>query len=142
MTTRRKRLDYRALNDGSDDEAAPEDRVASSTMSAPLLSSQSAIDGFINIPDDDVLPSESASQLPELRARSTTSEASIHSSNTFLQGRPRPAPATEWLWAHFETTTVDKEWTVKKTNKRRLTDREIRCAYIDDKTGTQCGWRT
>ncbi|ODQ73387.1 hypothetical protein LIPSTDRAFT_83072, partial [Lipomyces starkeyi NRRL Y-11557] len=128
MTTHRKRLDYRALNDGSDDEAAPEDRVASSTMSAPLLLSQSAIDGFINIPDDDVLPSESASHLPELRARSTTSEASIHSSNTFLQGRPRPAPATEWLWAYFETTTVDKE--------------EIRCAYIDDKTGTQCGWRT
>ncbi|KAK9244334.1 hypothetical protein V1506DRAFT_541696 [Lipomyces tetrasporus] len=63
MTTRRKRLDYRALNDGSDDEAAPEDRIASSTMSAPLLSSQSAIDGFINIPDDEVLPSESASQL-------------------------------------------------------------------------------
>ncbi|KAK9312663.1 hypothetical protein V1524DRAFT_465630 [Lipomyces starkeyi] len=66
MTTRSKRLDYRALNDGSDDDAAPEDRVASSTMSAPLLSSQSAIDGFISIPDDEVLPSESASQLAEL----------------------------------------------------------------------------
>ncbi|KAK9319411.1 hypothetical protein V1517DRAFT_310758 [Lipomyces orientalis] len=111
-------------------------------MSAPILSRKSAIDGFINIPDDEVLPSESASQLAELRARSTTSEASIHSSNTFLQDRPRPAPAIEWLWAYLETTTVDKEWTVKKTNKRRLTDREIRCAYIDDKTGTQCGWRT
>ncbi|KAK9252340.1 hypothetical protein V1507DRAFT_461859 [Lipomyces tetrasporus] len=63
MNTRRKRLDYRALNDGSDDEAAPEDRVASSTMSAPLLSSQSTMNGFINIPDDEVLRSESASQL-------------------------------------------------------------------------------
>ncbi|KAK9260725.1 hypothetical protein V1519DRAFT_447711 [Lipomyces tetrasporus] len=125
MNTRRKRLDYRALNDGSDDEAAPEDRVASSTMSAPLLSSQSTMNGFINIPDD------------ELRARSTTSETSIHSSNTFHQDHSRPAPVTEWLWAYFETMTVDKEWTVKKTNKRRLTDREIRCAYIDDKTGTQ-----
>ncbi|KAK9310972.1 hypothetical protein V1524DRAFT_338577, partial [Lipomyces starkeyi] len=36
--------------------------------------------------------------------------------------------SSNWLWAYFETTTVDKE--------------EIRCAYIDDKTGTQCGWRT
>ncbi|KAK9259603.1 hypothetical protein V1519DRAFT_407436, partial [Lipomyces tetrasporus] len=93
-------------------------------------------DGFISIPDDEVLPSESASQLAELRASSTISETSIHSS------RRRPAPVTEWLWAYFETTTVNKEWIVKKTNKRRLTDSEIRCAYIDDKTGAQCGWRT
>ncbi|KAK9384928.1 hypothetical protein V1515DRAFT_521237, partial [Lipomyces mesembrius] len=56
----------------------------------------------------------------ELRARSTTSETSIHSSNTFRQGHSRPAPVTEWLWAYFETMTVDKE--------------ETRCAYIDDKT--------
>ncbi|KAK9310900.1 hypothetical protein V1524DRAFT_412263, partial [Lipomyces starkeyi] len=113
------------LNDGSDEEVASEDRVASSTTTAPILSRQSAIDVFINIPDDEVLPSESASQLTELKARSTTSETSIHSSNQFLQGRQRPAPVTEWLWAYFETTTVDKEWIVKKTNKRRLTDREI-----------------
>ncbi|KAK9342903.1 hypothetical protein V1522DRAFT_438539 [Lipomyces starkeyi] len=129
MTTRRKRLDYRALNDSVDEEVASEDRVASSTTTAPILSRQSAIDVFINIPDDEVLPSESASQLTELKARSTTSETSIHSSNQFLQGRQRPAPVTEWLWAYFETTTVDKEWI-------------IRCAYIDDKTGTQCNWRT
>ncbi|KAK9369639.1 hypothetical protein V1509DRAFT_618662, partial [Lipomyces kononenkoae] len=149
MNTRRKRLDYRALNDGSDDEAAPEDRVVSSTMSAPLLSSQPTIDGFINIPDEEILPSESASQLAlpesasdlaEARVRSTTSETSIQSCNTFRQ--VRPAPVTEWLWAYFETTTIDKEWIVKKSNKRRLTDREIRCAYIDNKTHTQCGWRT
>ncbi|KAK9326100.1 hypothetical protein V1517DRAFT_268468, partial [Lipomyces orientalis] len=126
MTSRSKCVDYRALNDGSCDEAAPEDRVASSTMPAP--SSQSAIDGFINVPDDEVLPSESASQLQELRASSKTSETSIHSSNTFRQGRTRPAPVTEWLWAYFETTTVNKE--------------AIRCVYIDDTTGTQCGWRT
>ncbi|KAK9363520.1 hypothetical protein V1504DRAFT_445111, partial [Lipomyces starkeyi] len=50
MTTRCKRLDYRALNGGSDDEVAPEDRVATSTMPGPVLSSQSAVDAFINIP--------------------------------------------------------------------------------------------
>ncbi|KAK9363205.1 hypothetical protein V1504DRAFT_362138, partial [Lipomyces starkeyi] len=128
MTTRCKRLDYRALNDGSDDEAAPEDRVARSTMPGPVPSSQSAIGSFINIPDDEILPSESASQLLELGASSTIAETSIHSSNTFRQFRQRPAPVTEWLWAYFETTTVDKE--------------EIRCAYMDDKTGSQCGWMT
>ncbi|KAK9326475.1 hypothetical protein V1520DRAFT_156551 [Lipomyces starkeyi] len=54
ISTRCKRLDYRALNDGSDDEAAPEDRVARSTMPGPVPSSQSAIDAFINIPDDEI----------------------------------------------------------------------------------------
>ncbi|KAK9327732.1 hypothetical protein V1520DRAFT_29630 [Lipomyces starkeyi] len=79
MTTCCKRLDYSALNDGSDDEAAPEDRVARSTMPGPVLSSHSAIDGFINIPDDEILPSESASQLSELGASSTTADTPIHS---------------------------------------------------------------
>ncbi|KAK9357250.1 hypothetical protein V1504DRAFT_494568 [Lipomyces starkeyi] len=71
MNTRSKRLDFRALNDGSDDETASEERVVSSTISAPLLSSHSP-----------------------------------------------PAP----------TTAIDKE--------------QIRCTYIDDKPGTQCGWST
>ncbi|KAK9343697.1 hypothetical protein V1522DRAFT_218049 [Lipomyces starkeyi] len=51
MTTPCKRLDYRALNDGSDDEAAPEDRVARSTMPGPVPSSQSAIGSFIKLHD-------------------------------------------------------------------------------------------
>ncbi|KAK9328300.1 hypothetical protein V1520DRAFT_346463 [Lipomyces starkeyi] len=56
MTTCCKRFDYSALNDGSDDEAALEDRVARSTMPGPVLSSHSAVDDFINIPDDEILP--------------------------------------------------------------------------------------
>ncbi|KAK9346385.1 hypothetical protein V1522DRAFT_405029 [Lipomyces starkeyi] len=52
------------------------------------------------------------------RAWSTIDETSIRSSKTFGQVRQRPAPITEWLWAYFETTTVDKEWIVKKTKKR------------------------
>ncbi|KAK9364297.1 hypothetical protein V1504DRAFT_444168 [Lipomyces starkeyi] len=79
MTTHCKRLDYRALNDGSDDETAPEDRIARSTIPGPVLSSQSAVDAFINIPDDEILPSESASQLLELGASSTFAETPIYS---------------------------------------------------------------
>ncbi|KAK9313123.1 hypothetical protein V1524DRAFT_437239 [Lipomyces starkeyi] len=77
MTTRCERLEYRAFNDGSDDESAPEDRVARSTMPGPVLSSQSAIDAFINIPDDETIHSESVSQLLELRASSTIAEQYI-----------------------------------------------------------------
>ncbi|KAK9355257.1 hypothetical protein V1523DRAFT_405746 [Lipomyces doorenjongii] len=73
MTARCKRLEYRALKDGSDDEAAPE--AESRDQGCPVLSSQPAIDAFINIPDDEILPSESASQLlMELRTSSTIAE--------------------------------------------------------------------
>ncbi|KAK9374326.1 uncharacterized protein V1513DRAFT_84820 [Lipomyces chichibuensis] len=52
-------------------------------MPGPLLSSQSVIDGFINIPDDEILPSESALQLLELRASLTIADTSIHTRNPF-----------------------------------------------------------
>jgi hypothetical protein len=143
MLTRRKRIDYRLLNDGSDDEALPEDRVPASIIgAAPFTSSQTEREVFVNIPDSEILPSESASQFPVLQASSTAAEASVVSHGLGSQNHYRPAPATEWLWAYFETTIIDREWIVKKTNKRKLSDRDIHCAYVDDKTGTRCGWNT
>jgi hypothetical protein len=56
--------------------------------------------------------------------------------------RERPAPTTGWLWRHFEVTTVEREWIVNKTGKRRLTDRDIRCVYVDEITGIRCNWKT
>ncbi|KAK9248739.1 hypothetical protein V1506DRAFT_551141 [Lipomyces tetrasporus] len=109
ITTRGERLDYRGLNDGIDDEAAPEDRVARSSIPDPVLS-QSAVDAFINIPDRRDLAFRISITILELGASSTIAETSIHSSNTFCSVRQRPAPVTEWLWAYFETTTIDKEW--------------------------------
>lgn len=54
----------------------------------------------------------------------------------------RPALATEWVWPYFEVTTVEREWIVKRTGKRRIVDRDICCAYVDEKTGTKCDWKT
>ena len=54
----------------------------------------------------------------------------------------RPALATEWVWPYFEVTTVEHEWIVKRTGKRRIVDRDICCAYVDEKTGTKCDWKT
>ncbi|KAN0073287.1 hypothetical protein V8E54_008507 [Elaphomyces granulatus] len=53
-----------------------------------------------------------------------------------------PALATEWVWPYFEVTTVEREWIVKRTGKRRIVDRDICCAYVDEKTGTKCDWKT
>src|SRR5487761_430988 len=38
---------------------------------------------------------------------------------------PRPALATEWVWPYFVVTTVEREWIVKRTGKRRIVDRGI-----------------
>jgi len=54
----------------------------------------------------------------------------------------RPALATEWVWPYFEVTTVEREWIVKRTGKRRIVDRDICCVYVDEKTGTKCDWKT
>ena len=53
MTTRQTRLDYFLLNDGSDHEALPEDRISEID--------QSEVNSSIHIPSE-ILPSESVSQ--------------------------------------------------------------------------------
>ncbi|KAK9318784.1 hypothetical protein V1517DRAFT_234819, partial [Lipomyces orientalis] len=148
MQTRQKRLNYRVLNDGSDEEALPEDRIYQLSELLPNLAptlpaSQEDVVALADIPSDELLPSESASQLEEASQESSTDAAtSLISPNLFGHHRQRPAPVTEWIWAYFETTVVNRPWSIKKTNKRRLIDREIRCIHIDEKTGIRCGWQT
>ncbi|KAK9320166.1 hypothetical protein V1517DRAFT_375885 [Lipomyces orientalis] len=44
--------------------------------------------------------------------------------------------------ADFEISEFENPWIVKKTNKLKLIDREIRCAVLDNETGDKCGWKT
>ncbi|KAJ8099513.1 hypothetical protein POJ06DRAFT_257173, partial [Lipomyces tetrasporus] len=78
----RREVDYYLLNDGSDEEAVPEDRLPK----VPRLDSESTIDGsggsVDNVARTDVLPEESASQVLE------------------------DTPVTEWLWAYFTITEL------------------------------------
>ncbi|KAK9241698.1 hypothetical protein V1506DRAFT_510177 [Lipomyces tetrasporus] len=52
ITTRHKRLDYRLFNDGSDEEASPEDRIPESVLAA------SFDDFFVDTPDRFFLPNQ------------------------------------------------------------------------------------
>ncbi|KAK9352938.1 hypothetical protein V1523DRAFT_336036, partial [Lipomyces doorenjongii] len=147
MRTRQKRLNYRDLNDGSDEEALPEDRIYQlseplSNLAPTLSASREEVVALADIPGDELLPSESASQLEASQESSTDAGTSSISHNLFRQHRQRPAPATEWIWRYFETTVVDRPWSINKSNKRRLFDREIRCVHVDEKTGIRCGWQT
>ncbi|KAK9496055.1 hypothetical protein V1508DRAFT_394229 [Lipomyces doorenjongii] len=95
MTARYKRLEYRALKYGSDDEAAPEAESRDQGCEALYYHCQPAIDAFINSPDDEILPSESASQLlMELRTSSTIAEVQYIQA-ILSQVRQRPALVTE-----------------------------------------------
>ncbi|KAK9482140.1 hypothetical protein V1527DRAFT_516050 [Lipomyces starkeyi] len=125
MVTRHKRPDYFLLNDGLDDEASSEDRIP-----------ESDFESFIDLSSSDILPSESASQALTPVGPSSSIIAR-HS-----QKRTRPAPLTNWMWAHFEVTEVAREWVIKRTRRRESTDRDIRCVYIDNNSGIQCPWKT
>jgi hypothetical protein len=127
IVTRQKRPNYFLLNDGFDDEAAPEDRILDSSQS-------DFFESFTDIPSSEILPSESASQTP-----ATSSQSSIL---RHTRKRPRPAPVTNWMWSYFEVTNVTREWVVKRTKRRELIDRDIRCIYVDNQTGIQCLWKT
>ncbi|KAK9241722.1 hypothetical protein V1506DRAFT_549880 [Lipomyces tetrasporus] len=39
------------------------------------------------------------------------------------------------MWAYFETPEYNRPWIMKRTKSRRLIDRDIRCIYIDEKSG-------
>ena len=73
---------------------------------------------------------------------STEAGTSITSNNGPFQRVQRPARATEWIWGYFETTAIDRPWVIKRTNKRRLVNREICCTHINKKTGIRCNWQT
>ncbi|KAJ8098992.1 hypothetical protein POJ06DRAFT_282165 [Lipomyces tetrasporus] len=72
------------LNDGSDEEAVPEDRLPK----VPRLDSESTIDGSVdNVARTDVLPEESASQVLE--------DTSVAGSTSDTSKRSRARPVTE-----------------------------------------------
>ncbi|KAN0079586.1 hypothetical protein V8E54_004800 [Elaphomyces granulatus] len=60
---------------------------------------------------------------------------------------PQQVDGLHWLPSgygliKFEATTVEREWIVERTGRRRIVDRDICCAYVDEKTGTKCDWKT
>ncbi|KAK9358843.1 hypothetical protein V1504DRAFT_459728 [Lipomyces starkeyi] len=142
MQTRGNLQNYLALNDGYDSEAASEDWISSPLSPAtqdleeprplPHSLSQSAISADINscveILDDEVLPSESASQPPVTAASSQIAQ-------------PTPQK-TERLRSYFQTREFPNEWIEKRNKKKRFIDQEIRCTLTNKDTGKQCNWST
>ncbi|KAK9251162.1 hypothetical protein V1507DRAFT_465507 [Lipomyces tetrasporus] len=91
----RREVDYYLLNDGSDEEAVPEDRLPK----VPRLDSESTIDGsggsVDNVARTDVLPEESASQVLE---DTSVAGSTFHTSN---RSRARPNYPISRHWQQF-----------------------------------------
>ncbi|KAK9249810.1 hypothetical protein V1507DRAFT_374790, partial [Lipomyces tetrasporus] len=102
--------------------------------------------------ENDVLPSESASQIQQLQLESlaeiqveefSTIQTESSTSLAPLQEPPWRAglskpTSTNWPWAYFDISEFENPWIVKKSNKRKLIDRGIRCAVLDKQTGEKC----
>ncbi|KAK9366127.1 ribonuclease H-like domain-containing protein [Lipomyces kononenkoae] len=139
--SRQRRLNYRLLNDGSD-EAAFEDRIQELPMAPDSVSSDELTSGVANSPDCEILPSQSIPQDPTSPVTMGSSSSIISQGSCTIQPRKRPASATEWMWAYFETTEYNRPWIMKRTKSKRPVDRDICCIYIDEHTGIRCNWKT
>ncbi|KAK9342275.1 hypothetical protein V1522DRAFT_334669, partial [Lipomyces starkeyi] len=145
MQTRGNRQNYLALNDAYDSEAPPEDWISRlipspatqdpeglGQSSLPHYLSQSAVSADVNscleFLDDEVLPSESASQPPITASSSQISHPKPHKN--------------ELLWGYLQRREFPYEWIEKRNKKTRFIDREIRCTLINKDTGKQCNWST
>ncbi|KAK9310940.1 hypothetical protein V1522DRAFT_450097 [Lipomyces starkeyi] len=98
--SRQRRLDYRLLNDGSDEEASFEDRIQELPMAPDSVPLDELTFGVANGPDCEILPSQSISQNPTNPVTVDSSSSSISEDGCTIQPRKRAAPASEWMWAY------------------------------------------
>ncbi|KAK9319972.1 hypothetical protein V1517DRAFT_280867 [Lipomyces orientalis] len=117
MNTRRNRPNYFLLNDGL--EASAEDRLDSHENVTTL--------------ENDILPSESASQIQQLRFESTIQAKSATSlaplQEPLQHARISEPKSTNWPWTYFDISEFEKPWIIP-------------CAVLDNETGEKCGWKT
>ncbi|KAK9349832.1 hypothetical protein V1523DRAFT_465159, partial [Lipomyces doorenjongii] len=104
---RAKRLDYHALNTGTDSEGDSYEGPRS--RSRRRLEASQTSTAFS---DDIISPDESASQV-------LASDADSHLSLSPVIRR-KPMPPKSWVWEHFHTTRLETTYIHKATNKSRI----------------------
>ncbi|KAK9257961.1 hypothetical protein V1519DRAFT_361880, partial [Lipomyces tetrasporus] len=126
---RSQRVDYHLLNDGSDEEAPPEDRVIK------RFRSNIGSSGVELITSDD-----SASQLNQLPADSSqqselNDDGQVDTSSVSTESESsRKNPPNQSLWVQFDVSALPGKLWWPKRGKGPIEDREIRCK--------RCHWTT
>ncbi|KAK9235715.1 hypothetical protein V1525DRAFT_458283 [Lipomyces kononenkoae] len=95
METRRNSRNYFLLNDGIDEEASPEDRLDSSQV--------------ISL-ENDILPSESASQIQQLQFESSAEAQVEEISTVHAESSTSLAPLQEPLWHAGLSKDISTKW--------------------------------
>ncbi|ODQ71784.1 hypothetical protein LIPSTDRAFT_5001 [Lipomyces starkeyi NRRL Y-11557] len=117
---RAKRLDYHALNTGTDSEGDSDEGPRSRSRRRLEVSEASTA-----FSDDIISPDESASQV-------LASDADRDPSLSPVIQR-KPIPPKSWVWQHFHITELETTYIYKATNKERP-DKLIVCS--------RCSWST
>jgi hypothetical protein len=137
METRHKRINYRILNDGSDEEADPEDRILSDNLPAlesfledQSINLQATVDPLELSLSSSIAPSESISQ----------SQLSWDSSNdipleTFQPRKKVRLEQSSWLWNMFKIIPQEDNTFIDPRTKKIKKEKEIYCQYLG------CNWR-
>ncbi|KAK9244132.1 hypothetical protein V1506DRAFT_440706, partial [Lipomyces tetrasporus] len=126
------RIDYHLLNDGSDEEAGPEDRITKKSRlnllvegGEPITHNDSASQWTPSSTTSADCSQEQSSSVEELWESSRISDQS----STPL------TKSQNSLWSHFSINYLPgKLWYPKRGKKAPIEDREIRC--------TMCNWKT
>ncbi|KAK9334335.1 hypothetical protein LIPSTDRAFT_5757 [Lipomyces starkeyi NRRL Y-11557] len=123
-------LDYHLPNDGSDDEAAPEDRIVKRFRSNHAGSVQITQNHSASqLTQRQSSPADS-SQQPELTDDGLVDRSSVSSESE----SSRKKPQNQSLWAQFDILELPGKLWWPKRGKGPIEDREILC--------TRCNWRT
>ncbi|KAK9493603.1 hypothetical protein V1508DRAFT_77829 [Lipomyces doorenjongii] len=128
---RTERINYHLLNDGSDEEALPEDRMVkkyrySAPRSVELLT---ADDSTSQLTQRQSSPADSSHQ-PE-----STDDLQVDNSSVLCEPEfSRKKTQNQSLWEQFDAIALSGKLWCRKRGKGPLEDREIRC--------TRCNWRT
>ncbi|KAK9319643.1 hypothetical protein V1517DRAFT_240717, partial [Lipomyces orientalis] len=128
---RSQRMDYHLLNDGSDDEAAPEDRIAKRSRSDEELSTVEPI------PLDDSVNHLSQVQDPLASASQHRESAEDGPSDTSSLCESEPSgkrTQNQVLWAQFTVSLLPGMMWWPKRGKGPVEDRQIQC--------NRCNWKT
>ncbi|KAH8800192.1 hypothetical protein F5884DRAFT_809613 [Xylogone sp. PMI_703] len=137
METRHKRLNYRILNDGSDEEAYSEDRITIEDLPTlePFLENTSLT--FVTVDPSElsisssIAPSESISQIQP---------SGLLDGDFLSQAPPQPRKKahpewSSWLWSMFRIIPRENETFVDSRTKKLRKEKDIYCQHLG------CNWR-
>ncbi|KAK9233693.1 hypothetical protein V1525DRAFT_351432, partial [Lipomyces kononenkoae] len=128
---RSQRIDYHLLNDGSDDEAAPEDRIPKRSRSDDAHSTI-----------EPITPDDSASQLSQsedplvsgFQDGEFTEDGPSDTSSLCVLEPSGKKPQNQALWAQFTASPLPGKMWWPKRGKGPMEDRQIQC--------NRCNWKT